>query len=498
MLRRRDVLTLGGAAALASLTSSTQRTIDGALAFDDVICRADAAEAERPDFKLEIKAGTVELGKDVAVSTKLYNGSFPGPLLRLKEGQRVVVDVHNNSDTPEQLHWHGQFLPADVDGAAEEGSPFIPAHGVRRIAFTPKPSGFRFYHTHTMTNGDLSLGLYSGLAGPVYVEPRNDPGAYDREVFLTLKEFVPYFNQMEMKTGFLAPNNPVRELYDLDQRAIARMRAKGRDPGWQVGYHYYAINGRMLGEGEPLRVKQGERVLMHVLNASATQIRSLALPGHLFQVVALDGNPVPNPSAVPVLWLAPAERVSAIVEMNAPGIWIMGDIDEHARMHGMGIAVEYAGQTGKSEWKDPPQSRWDYRTFAKPGAVARAPDHLLELTFTTEYAAQDGFDTFAINGKTFEMHAHEPLARLAFGKRYRLKLRNATDDVHPIHLHPHNFEIASIGGLPTAGLAKDVVMLGGFGEMTLDFTADQRGLSLFHCHMQDHMDYGFMGLFDCA
>jgi FtsP/CotA-like multicopper oxidase with cupredoxin domain len=85
-----------------------------------------------------------------------------------------------------------------------------------------------------------------------------------------------------------------------------------------------------------------------------------------------------------------------------------------------------------------------------------------------------------------------------WGRRYRLKLRNATDDIHPIHLHRHNFEITSIGGLPTAGLVKDVAMIGGFQEMTVDFTADQRGLSLFHCHMQDHMDFGFMGLFECT
>ena len=79
---------------------------------------------------------------------RLYNGQFPGPLLRLKEGQRVVVDIHNDTDTPEQLHWHGQIVPVDVDGAAEEGTPFIPAHGMRRIAFTPGPAGLRFYHTH--------------------------------------------------------------------------------------------------------------------------------------------------------------------------------------------------------------------------------------------------------------------------------------------------------------------------------------------------------------
>ncbi len=100
---------------------------------------------------------------------------------------------------------------------------------------------------------------------------------------------------------------------------------KGMPHGYEVGYGSFTINGRMLGHGEPMRVKQGERVLFHVLNGSATEIRSLALPGHVFQVVALDGNPVPNPAKVPVLWLGTAERISAIVEMNHPGVWILGD-----------------------------------------------------------------------------------------------------------------------------------------------------------------------------
>ena len=99
----------------------------------------------------------------------------------------------------------------------------------------------------------------------------------------------------------------------------------------------------MLGHGEPIRVKQGERVLFHVLNASATEIRSLALPGHVFRVVALDGNPVPTQAEVPVLWLGTAERISAIVEMKQPGVWVLGDLSDDDRGHGMGIVVEYAG-----------------------------------------------------------------------------------------------------------------------------------------------------------
>jgi FtsP/CotA-like multicopper oxidase with cupredoxin domain len=96
------------------------------------------------------------------------------------------------------------------------------------------------------------------------------------------------------------------------------------------------------------------------------------------------------------------------------------------------------------------------------------------------------------------MERMEPLFHLRKGRRYRLNMRNATDDIHPLHLHRHSFELTSIAGQPTAGVMKDVAMIGRFQEMAVDFTADQLGLSLFHCHMQSHMDWGFMALFDCA
>jgi FtsP/CotA-like multicopper oxidase with cupredoxin domain len=61
-------------------------------------------------------------------------------LLRFKEGVPVTIDIYNRTDTPEQLHWHGQKVPTEVDGASEEGTPFIPAQGKRRITFTPRPA----------------------------------------------------------------------------------------------------------------------------------------------------------------------------------------------------------------------------------------------------------------------------------------------------------------------------------------------------------------------
>ena len=452
--------------------------------------------AERADYTLHIGTGLVELAPDHIVSTTLYNGQFPGPLLRFREGKRVVVDIYNDTDTPELVHWHGQMVPSDVDGAAEEGSPFVAAHGMRRIAFVPKPAGFRFYHTHVVAEGDLNRGTYTGQAGPVYIEPKENPGAYDREVFLVMKEFEPAFSRGgDMAMDVLA-GTPHKVLQQLGKTADDEAREKTK--GFEVGYELFAINGRMLGHGEPIRVKQGERVLFHVLNASATEIRSLTLPGHVFRVLALDGNPVPTQAVVPVLCLGTAERVSAIVEMNHPGVWVMGDLADADRRNGMGIVIEYAAQKGKPQWAKPKAFLWDYSRFGKSNAVPESPDETIEMTIVKHNGARNGFNEWTLNGEAFSMRTMKPMYTVHEGSRYRLKFRNASDDIHPLHLHRHSFELKHIGGRATAGVMKDVVMLGGFQELQFDFVADNPGPTLFHCHQQLHMDFGFMALFNYA
>jgi FtsP/CotA-like multicopper oxidase with cupredoxin domain len=465
-----------------------------------------AGQAADPDYTLHIQESAIEIAPKRIISATTYNGQFPGPLLRFKEGQAVTVDLINDTDTPEQLHWHGQTVPVDIDGAAEEGTPYIPAHGRRRITFTPKPAGLRFYHTHNRAGANLAAGQYSGQVGPVYIEPRENPGRYDREVFLTLKEFEPTFSRGgDMAQDFLSPGAADKELQQIGEAAMKASLAKGMPHGFEVGYHSFTINGRMLGHGEPIRVKAGERVLFHILNGSATEVRSLTLPGHNFEVVTLDGNPVPHPARVPVLWLGTAERISAIVEMNHPGVWILGDLDDDDRGHGMGIVVEYTNAKGKSQWVAPPKFRWSYLRFAKPGAAPPEvqPQNVFDMVFAKGNAAEEGFNRWTINGVAFprdgSMMSGEkvPAAfKLNESQRYRIRMKNASDDIHPVHLHRHTFELTRIAGQATAGVMKDVVMLGGYQTAEIDFMADNPGSTLFHCHQQLHMDFGFMTLFD--
>src|SRR5215472_3183678 len=452
---------LKAASILASTTLTRSATAHGGIAVES---DARAQSEGAADYSIRIAATPVEIAPKKIISVTTYNGQFPGPLLRFKEGQKVTVDLQNDTDAPEQLHWHGQLVPVEVDGAAEEGTPYIPAHGKRRISFVPGPSGYRFYHAHNRAGADLSAGQYSGQVGHVYIEPKHEPGNYDREVFLVLKEFEPTLSQGgDMPQDILSPATKVKALEDKGESAMKASLAKGMAKGYEVGYGSFTINGRMLGHGEPIKVKPGQRVLFHVLNGSATEIRSLALPGHSFRVIALDGNPVPNPASVPVLWLGTAERVSAIVEMNHPGVWIMGDTDDDDRRHGMGIVVEYAGQRGKGQWVKPGPYHWNYLRFAKPGVISQSPDEKFDMTFVKDNAAEEGFNRWTINGVAYPMTGEIAPAsfRVKQGKRYRIRMRNASDDIHPIHLHRHSFELTNFAGMKTAGIMKDVVMLGG-------------------------------------
>jgi FtsP/CotA-like multicopper oxidase with cupredoxin domain len=199
-----------------------------------------------------------------------------------------------------------------------------------------------------------------------------------------------------------------------------------------------------------------------------------------------------------VLWLGTAERVSAIVEMNHPGVWMMGDLADDDRKHGMGIVVEYAGAKGKPQWAKPGPFRWDYAHFGTSNAAPAAPDETIEITIVKRNAALKGFNQWTLNGEAFSMETMKPLYTIHENRRYRIKLRNASDDIHPLHLHRHSFEVVRVGGMQTAGIIKDTVMLGGFEEIELDFVADNPGMTLFHCHQQLHMDFGFMALFKYA
>jgi FtsP/CotA-like multicopper oxidase with cupredoxin domain len=437
------------------------------------------------DVTLRIGPVVADIAKEHSISTTGYNGAVPGPLIRLREGVPVTVDLFNDTDITELVHWHGQIIPAAVDGAAEQKSLPVPAHGHLRYRLTPQPAGARFVHSHVMAMSDLYRGTYSGQFAFVYIEPKNNPGRYDREVFLATHEFEPFFGAEEMGGDEDDPEI-VRKTKEAQQK-------QAKPNGLEIGYQRFTINGKSLGYGDPIQVKEGERVLFHILNASATENIQLAFSGHQFQVIALDGNPVPQPQTVAVLELGTAERISAIVEMKNPGVWVLGTPADDDRKNGMGIVIEYANKKGAPRWVKPPKSAWDYTIFGA-NAAAQSPEQTIPLVFGKINGGTGGFNRWTINGKGFDDNAAP--TTLPKGKRCRLVFENQTDDAHPVHLHRNSFELISINGKPTSGILKDVVLVKGFRKIEADVIPAMDGLTLFHCHQQLHMDFGFRQLFN--
>ena len=446
-------------------------------------CKRTPGANDHADVTLRIGPVLADIAKEHTISTVGYNGAVPGPVIRLREGVPVKVDLFNDLDAPEYVHWHGQIVPAEVDGAEEEKSLVAPAHGHVRYRLTPTPAGARFVHSHVMPGSDTSRGTYSGQFAFVYVEPRSSPGNYDQEVFLATHEWEPFFGAEE------------EEEADPDQPPAPPDAKQDKPNGWEIGYQRFTINGKALGYGEPVRVKEGQRVLFHILNASATENIQLALAGHQFLVTALDGNAVPRPQLMDVIELGTAERVDAVVEMKNPGVWVLGTPHDDDRNNGMGIVVEYAGKTGAPKWIAPRKQKWDYTAFGEDRASA-APDETIPLVFGKINGGTGGFNRWTINGKGYD--EKDTPRTLQKGRHYRLVFDNHTDDAHPVHLHRNTFELTSVYGKRTAGVQKDVVLVKGYRKIEVDFTPQQTGLTLFHCHQQLHMDFGFKTVFNVA
>jgi FtsP/CotA-like multicopper oxidase with cupredoxin domain len=483
-MKRREFVRLGCATVIAAGAGKLAPAFARSAA--TMVPQEREAAERAADFTLRIAPMMIELAPQVVLSSIGYNDKVPGPLMRVRDGQRVAVEVVNETDVPEYVHWHGLFVPSEVDGAEEEGTPPVPPHGRRRYEFVAKPAGSRWYHSHTEAMMDLHRGSYTAQFGFLMIDSGNDPGRYDQEVFLALREWEPYWTAMDPDEEPADPSDPTPE---------KSATPDNRPNGLEVGTPLYSINDKILGAGEPLRVRTSERVLIHLLNASASQIHRIGLFGHHFQVIALDGNPVPTPQRVDVIEIAPGERVDAIVEMNLPGVWILGELRDAARQSGMGIVVEYANQAQpRPQWIPPAKTRWDYTVFGN-AAPHPAPDQTIDMVFEKVPGGLHGVNHWLVNGKEYP-HEREFVFRQ--GARYRLVFHNRSDDSHPVHIHRHLFEIVEFNGKPTAGIRKDTVIVPAFGCVVVDLVADQPGLTLFHCHIQHHMDFGFKALFRYA
>ena len=251
------------------------------------------------------------------------NGTVPGPLIRMKEGEQTILSVHNMLDVDSSIHWHGLLLPFQFDGVPGISFPGIKPGARFDVALTPRQSGTYWWHSHS------GLQEQAGHYGPIIIDPAGpDPVQYDREHIILLSEFTPMHPHQIMKKlkasegYFSMQKTSATDDYPLsaeERRMWGRMRMMPTDIADVSAPTYsYLINGHGPEDGLELPFTPGERVRLRIINGSAMTFFNIRLPGLPMTVVQADGQNV-QPVEVDELQIGVAETYDVIVTPSEAG-----------------------------------------------------------------------------------------------------------------------------------------------------------------------------------
>ena len=418
-----------------------------------------------------------------------FNGSIPGPVLRVAHGQRFRATFHNDGTAGSTVHWHGMILPNKMDGVENVTQPPVLRGHSFVYEFTPGPPGTRWYHDH------ISDGLLRGLFGIFVVEdPRDEK--FDAE-FAVVFHDVPRMSTVEQAMRGVSSAGMVDPLDSPEMRAMQ----PGDRMGDEVAYSAHCINGASYPAAAPLPVKVGQRVRLRILNANPTQTRYVRLGGHRLTVTHSDGNPLAKPIEVDALRIGVAERYDAWFEVTTPGAWLLQGLSSDPLAFEQAVVVHTEGME-KAPPVGSPQSLEgvDFFTYEKAAGIAPSLT-LLPANHTYDFTLGGGAygsSRWTINDQTYP---NTPRIVVHHGDVVTVRFKNTTDMDHPMHLHGHVFHVVEVDGKPLARpLAKDTALVrSNGGTMTWQFAADSpAGRWLLHCHNAVHMMDGMMTEVDYA
>ncbi|MEE4154718.1 MAG: copper resistance system multicopper oxidase [Erythrobacter sp.] len=264
------------------------------------------------------------------------NGSVPGPLVRLREGQNVRVNVTNRLAEDTSIHWHGLLLPFHMDGVPGISFPGIRPGQTFSYEFPVRQSGTYWYHSHS------GLQEQQGHYGPLIIDPAGgEPAQYDRDYILLLSEFTPlhpHFIMDRLRKGegyFNYQQTSWTDDYPLsasDRRMWAKMRMPATDIADVTGSTYtYLANGRGPKEGLEYLFRAGERIRLRIINGSAMTFFNLRIPGLPMTVIAADGQNV-KPVEVDEFQIGTAETYDIIIAPTAEAYTIVAESMDRSGM----------------------------------------------------------------------------------------------------------------------------------------------------------------------
>jgi suppressor of ftsI len=417
--------------------------------------------------------GYVQLGDGGPTQMLLYNGSIPGPMVEVREGQRVRINFDNQLAHETTIHWHGLPIPADQDGNPMDP---VPAGSTRVYDYVlPKGSaGTYWYHPHP--HNATAEQVASGLAAPFIVRAADDPLAHVGEVCL-------FVSGVRLNASRqIAPHDA------LD---------------WSAGRQGEAllVNGARMPRHT---VRPGTMQRWRIVNATASRHFRIALDGHTFTLVGTDGGLLGAPvGGLTEILIAPAQRVEVLVTIReAPGATY--------RLRALRYQTDVLGL---ASYKDD-----DLMTVATTSETAMPPAgipavlrpitdlgiasvrHRVELTEVADLCTRNGATVaFLINGRIFDANRVDLISRV--GQVELWDIVNMTGMAHPFHIHGTQFQLVSrrVGEVvtPAPYLAwVDTLLVPPQHSATIKVRQDFPGKRMFHCHILEHEDNCMMAILD--
>ena len=433
------------------------------------------------EYHLPTGISEVDLGPLGRRPIWTYDGRYPGPEIRVREGERIRVVVQNGLPEPTTVHWHGLPVPNAMDGVPGlTQAPIAPGSSFVYEFDATKPGSY-MYHSHQ------GLQIDRGLFGALVVEERSPHVAYDREYTLVLDDLLPG-----------APPDMAQQAAS-SPRGMGRGRMSGMGRGMMGGgrgmmgmggmgmmgsqgipdYLALLLNGRPPADPPTFEARNGERLRLRLVNPSGATIYRVWIAGHRMSVSHADARPV-KPVEVDALDIGMGERYDVIVDARNPGAWeitaapLQGS-PEPAR----GILRYVDAHRARPAAEESPGGRLlvledlqALEAYEPGGDVDQDLDYVLSGGMMSS--------AWTIGGQLYP--DADPI-EIRRGERVRIRLRNMSMMAHPMHLHGHFFRVGEAW--------KDTVIVPPhMGAVSLDFRADNPGRWFFHCHNAYHMEMG--------
>ena len=446
---RRRLLQLAGSTGIAGLAGCSAVTSESPTDESPPSSSTPSSPSGPPDTtkRLTPAAGSIDISSGESYDSWFYNDQYPGPELRVTEGDQLRVDVANQLPNPTTVHWHGVPVPNPMDGVPGLTQEPIQSGDSFRYEFEAAPSGTYLYHSH------VDLQLDRGLLGPLIIEEESPHVDYDKGVPLFLDDYLPAEPSVDAGNG--TSEHPP--------------------------YEGLLVNGQSPSDPFAVSVKEGQRVRLRFINGSSATTYRVGIGGHRMTVTHADGQPV-DPVDVDSFLLSMGERYDVVVEADNPGMWAIQAATVGRQTEAAQAVFQYAETDASAK---PVQPEFDGSTLAyedlhsqNPLDVGGKPDRTFDLTLSGGMMMQSG--TWTIDGQAYP--DADPL-KIREGEHVRVRMTNHSMMIHPMHLHGHFFQVGDV--------VKDTVIVPPhMGEITFDFVADNPGDWFFHCHNLYHLHSG--------